>query len=94
MERWLHEDRSRKNARRSLAVAQLPGKKARGCWVSRQREMLRAKGLRPVTRWVPDTRGPEFIQQYRAQRAVVAAKSEGNELWDWMDQVRSTEGWV
>jgi hypothetical protein len=56
--------------------------------------MLRAKGLRPVTRWVPDTRGPEFIQQYRAQRAVVAAKSEGHELWDWMDQVRSTEGWV
>jgi hypothetical protein len=64
--------------------------------VSKHRQTLRASGLRPVTRWVPDTRDPKFIKKYRAQIAKLAARSEseGSEFWEWMEQVRCTDGWV
>jgi hypothetical protein len=64
--------------------------------VRKHRQALRASGLRPITRWVPDTRKPEFIEQYRAQIARLTAHSEsdGSEFWEWMDQVRCTDGWV
>jgi hypothetical protein len=63
--------------------------------VKKHREMLRASGLRPVTRWLPDTRNPEFIKRYRAQLAALNlhTKAEGQEFWDWVDKVQSTEGW-
>jgi hypothetical protein len=64
--------------------------------VRKHREALRANGLRPVTRWVPDTRNPEFVEQYRAQVARLTAhsESEGSEFWDWVDRVQCTDGWV
>ena len=64
--------------------------------VRKHRQALRASGLRPITRWVPDTRNPDFVEQYRAQIARLTAHSEsdGSEFWEWMDQVRCTDGWV
>jgi len=62
--------------------------------VRRHREALRARGLRPVTRWVPDTRDPEFVKQYRAQIDVLAENPERTAFWEWMEQVSCTEGWV
>ena len=64
--------------------------------VNRHRESLRARGLRPVTRWIPDTRDPKFIERYRAQIAALTAKSEaeGAEFWEWIERVQCTDGWV
>ena len=65
--------------------------------VRRHRETLHAKGLKPVTHWVPDVRRAEFLDEYRRQLGVLAAKSESfefSELMEWMDGVRTTEGWV
>jgi predicted RNA-binding protein len=67
--------------------------------VRKHREELRAKGLRPVTRWVPDTRSAEFQAEYRRQRAVLAERARANpeaeaEFWDWADALQATDGWV
>jgi hypothetical protein len=62
--------------------------------VQQHRAILRARGMRLVSRWVPDTRRPEFIRKYHAQLAALAANPEGAAFWKWMDHVRSTEGWV
>ncbi len=67
--------------------------------VRKHREGLRAKGLRPVTRWVPDTRSAEFQAEYRRQRAVLAERARANpeteaEFWEWADALQATDGWV
>jgi hypothetical protein len=67
--------------------------------VRKHREELRAKGLRPVTRWVPDTRSAEFQAEYRRQRAVLAERALANpgteaEFWEWADALQATDGWV
>jgi hypothetical protein len=67
--------------------------------VRKHREELRAKGLRPVTRWVPDTRSAEFQAEYRRQRAVLAERARANpeaeaEFWEWADALQATDGWV
>jgi hypothetical protein len=36
------------------------------------RERMRAKGLRPVQLWVPDTRTPEFAAEARRQSLAIA----------------------
>ena len=41
------------------------------------RERQRAKGLRPVQHWVPDTRSPEFLA--RARRECEALKGDQSE---------------
>ena len=62
--------------------------------VRRHREILRARGMRLVTRWVLDTRKPKFVRQYRTQVAVLAAHPEKPGFVDWMNRISSTEGWV
>ncbi len=67
--------------------------------VRKHREGLRAQGLRPVTRWVPDTRSAEFQAEYRRQRAVLAERARANpeteaEFWEWADALQATDGWV
>jgi hypothetical protein len=62
--------------------------------VKRHRAMMRARGMRIVSHWVPDTRKPDFLREYRAQLAALAANPEKAGFWRWMDKVRSTEGWV
>ena len=67
--------------------------------VRKHRDSLRASGLRPVTRWVPDTRNPEFVAEYRRQALVLAESSRANpereaEYWKWAEAVQTDEGWV
>jgi hypothetical protein len=52
-------------------------------------------GLRPVTRWVPDTRDPVFVERYRRQRAIIADsftpdRKVETEFWE---SVQTDEGW-
>jgi hypothetical protein len=37
---------------------------------------LAALGLRPIIRWVPDTRSPAFRERYQRQRVVIAQAAE------------------
>jgi hypothetical protein len=53
-----------------------------------------ALGLRPVTRWVPDTRDPEFLKRYRDQWAVLAASAANAEEIAWWERTQSHDGWV
>ena len=67
--------------------------------VRKHREALRASGLRPVTRWVPDTRSAEFQKDYRAQVAALAESARNNperekEYWKWADATQFDEGWA
>jgi len=67
--------------------------------VRKHRQALRASGLRPITRWVPDTRNPEFIAEHRRQRQRIADRAKANpeaeaEYWKWADSVQTDEGWV
>jgi Protein of unknown function (DUF3018) len=52
------------------------------------RRRMRAKGLRPVQIWVPDTRSPEFIADYRRQaKAIAASDPAGDEVMEWIEAV-------
>jgi len=66
--------------------------------VRKHREVLRAKGLRPVTRWVPDTRNPEFQAEYRRQALAVAehyrTSPEAREELDYWESMATDQGWV
>jgi hypothetical protein len=52
-------------------------------WRARQR----ARGLRPVTLWLPDTRTPEFRAEARRQSRPVAASPEEDEISDYIEAV-------
>lgn len=41
--------------------------------VRKHRAVLRARGLRPVQIWVPDTRRPQFLSRYRTQLEKISA---------------------
>jgi hypothetical protein len=51
-------------------------------------------GLRPVTRWVPDTRDPAFIERYRKQCAILAASARARAEFDWWERLQTDDGWV
>jgi len=40
--------------------------------VAKRRQALRAKGLRPIQIWIPDTRAPGFAEECRRQSLLVA----------------------
>jgi hypothetical protein len=66
--------------------------------VRKHREELRAKGLRPVTRWVPDTRSAEFQAEYRRQALAWAeylrTSPEAKEEIGYWESMASDQGWV
>jgi hypothetical protein len=39
--------------------------------VARRRAKLRAAGLRPVQKWLPDTRDPGFVEECRRQSRLL-----------------------
>jgi len=39
--------------------------------VARRRAKLRAAGLRPVQKWLPDTRDPGFVEECRRQSRLI-----------------------
>jgi hypothetical protein len=44
------------------------------------RERMRAKGLRPIQLWVPDTRTPEFTERaHRESRAIAESPGEADD---------------
>jgi len=50
------------------------------------RRRMRARGLRPVQIWVPDTRSPEFIAEYQRQaKAIAADDPAGDEVMEWIE---------
>ena len=54
--------------------------------VKKHRDTLRARGLRPVQIWVPDTRTPGFAEECRRQTALAAASDRADaELTGFLD---------
>lgn len=56
------------------------------------RARLRARGLRPIQLWVPDTRSSGFIEEARRQSALVSRLASEQQL-DWVEAAMDTEGW-
>lgn len=63
----------------------------------RHREKMRAKGLRPVQIWVPDTRRPEYAAELKRQMALVSAAAvvdnEENRWLDALSDSQDLDGW-
>ncbi len=51
------------------------------------RERLRAKGLRPIQIWVPDTRSQAFIEQAHRQSVAVATSAQSASDQDFVDAI-------
>jgi len=58
--------------------------------VATHRAQLRARGLRPIQIWVPDTRAPGFAEEARRQALLVAAEEDFDEV---MDFIERNEAW-
>jgi hypothetical protein len=59
------------------------------------RERQRAKGLRQVQLWVPDTRSPEYIAEIQRQMRNIQNSCEEQEILDWCEAAAGeTEGWT
>ena len=55
--------------------------------VQAYRERMRARGLRPVQIWVPDTRTPEFQKQAHLQSLAVANSPHARADQDFIDAI-------
>ena len=53
---------------------------------TRNRQTLRAKGLRPVQLRLPDTRTPAFTEEARRQCARINAADRADGTMDWIEQ--------
>ena len=51
------------------------------------RERQRAKGLRLVQRWLPDTKSKEFLEEAERQSKIAAASPHAAEDQAWVDAV-------
>ncbi len=51
------------------------------------RERMRARGLRPVQIWVPDTRTATFVEEAHRQSLAVAKSAHEREDQDFIDAV-------
>ena len=61
--------------------------------VQKHRASLKARGMRPVQLWVPDTRSADFAAECRRQSALLDAGPQEREILDWIEQVADTDGW-
>ena len=61
--------------------------------VRKHREALRARGLRPIQIWIPDTRKPGFAAEARRQSLAVNDPTHDKELFDFMDAVLADAKW-
>lgn len=55
--------------------------------VKAARATLRARGMRPVVVWVPDTRAPGFAEEARRQSALAAASPHAAEDQAFVDAI-------
>ena len=61
--------------------------------VQKHRPSLKARGMRPVQLWVPDTRSADFAAECRRQSALLDADPHEREILDWIEQVADKDGW-
>lgn len=57
------------------------------------RSRMREQGLRPVQLWVPDTRLPSIVAEWRRQSLSLANDPAEREVLDWIDELSDTDGW-
>lgn len=69
-------------------------RRASAAKVQAHRARLRARGLRPIQIWVPDTRQPGFAEECRRQSRLVQDDSHEAEILQWLEAVVDTEGWT
>jgi hypothetical protein len=55
--------------------------------VAAHRAQLRARGLRPIQLWVPDTRAEGFAAEARRQARAVAAAADAADTMDFLERV-------
>lgn len=60
--------------------------------VRAHRARLRARGLRPVTFWLPDVNSPEFIDQARRESEAIAASEFEEEDQAFVDAISAWPG--
>lgn len=58
-----------------------------GSRVATYRAQLRARGLRPIQIWVPDTRAPGFAAEARRQSHLVDSDGEFAEVMGFLEDV-------
>ncbi len=58
-----------------------------GSRVAAYRTQLRARGLRPIQIWVPDTRAPGFAAEATRQSRLVDSDGEFAEVMDFLEDV-------
>jgi hypothetical protein len=61
--------------------------------VRRYRERMRAKGLRQIQLWVPDTRSPTFAAECRRQSLLVAGDPAEQVIMDDLEALQDIDGW-
>jgi Protein of unknown function (DUF3018) len=61
--------------------------------VRRYRDRMRAKGLRQIQLWVPDTRSPAFAAECRRQSLLVAGDPAEELVMDELETLQDTEAW-
>ena len=61
--------------------------------VQKHRASLKARGMRPVQLWVPDTRSADFAAECRRQSALLDADPQEREVLNWIEQVADSDGW-
>ena len=60
--------------------------------VRTHRERLRAKGLRPIQIWVPDTRSSAFKTEAHRQSLIVARSRHASQDQDFIDAISLQPG--
>jgi hypothetical protein len=61
--------------------------------VRKHRESLRARGLRPIQIWVPDTRKPGFAEEAHRQSLASRNDPHEKEIFDFIDAVMEGTEW-
>jgi hypothetical protein len=62
--------------------------------VKKHRAQLKARGMRPVQVWVPDTRSARFAAECRRQSMLLAGDPQELETLDWMERIADQDGWT
>ena len=62
--------------------------------VNRYRDKLRARGLRALQIWVPDTRAPGFAEECRRQSLSIAADPAERTLMRELELLQDDTGWT
>ena len=60
--------------------------------VARYREQMRAKGLRPIEVWVPDTSRPGFAEEVRRQAEIISQSDRREDIMGWIEAVSADWG--